>query len=318
MAKDRYKFNPETLSYTKERSGLSGNSKILFFNAIVVVVLAFFLFLGFSLFFDSPKESSLKWENQKLVSQFNVLDKRFEQTLKVLEDIQKRDDNLYRAIFEAEPVPYSVRMAGFGGVDRYKELQGYDNSRIVIKTAKCLDQISKRLVVQSKSFDEVQKMLENKKEMLASIPAIQPIDPKDLTRFGSAFGPRIHPIYKVLKMHTGVDLTAPRGTKIYCAGEGKVTRADWCRGYGYMVEVDHGYTYTTRYAHMKKMLVKKGQKVKRGQVLGLVGSTGTSTSPHLHYEVRKSGTPVNPINFYINDLSPKEYAQMIENARNSN
>ncbi len=235
-----------------------------------------------------------------------------------LNEIQNRDDNIYRKIFQANQIPSTVRNAGFGGINKYKKYEGSDNSSTLISTARRIDILSKKLVVQSKSFDEVIELVKNKEKMIASIPAIQPIALDELTRFGSAFGYRIHPIYKIRKLHTGVDLTAPRGTKIHASGNGVVTRADFAKGYGNCVRINHGYGYMTLYGHMTKFIVRPGQKVKRGDVIGYVGSTGLSTSPHLHYEVRINGKWVNPVNFYYNDLSDEDYDKMIEMSSKSN
>jgi murein DD-endopeptidase MepM/ murein hydrolase activator NlpD len=205
-----------------------------------------------------------------------------------------------------------------GGVDRYSELEGHTNSQIVIETAKRLDKLAKQVYIQSKSFDEVIEMARRKEEMIANIPAIQPVSNKDLRRVASPFGVRIHPFYKVLKMHTGMDFTAPIGTEIYATGNGIISDViHSSRGYGNTIIIDHGYSYKTLYAHLSKTLVKPGQKVKRGDVIGLVGSTGMSMAPHLHYEVRKHDEPINPINFYFNDLTPEEYDKIIELASQS-
>ncbi|MFI5163627.1 MAG: M23 family metallopeptidase [Bacteroidia bacterium] len=218
----------------------------------------------------------------------------------------------YRAIFEAEPIADEIRKAGFGGVDRYKELEGYENSKLIIESTQKLDQISKQLYIQSKSFDEVTKMAKNKEQMLACIPAIQPISGKDLKHEPSGYGMRMHPIYKYEKFHAGMDFTANIGTKIYATGDGVVETAEFGSGYGNHVVINHGYGYETVYGHMEKIVARVGQKVKRGELIGYVGNTGLSAGPHVHYEVRKNGDPVNPVNFYYNDLTPSEYKQMIE------
>ncbi len=237
----------------------------------------------------------------------------------VLAELQEKDDDIYRVIFEAEPIPSSVRNAGFGGVNRYRELEQLTNADIVIGTTKRLDELTKQLVVQSRSFDEVITLAKNKEEMLASIPAIQPVSNEKLTRVASGFNFRIHPIYKVRHFHTGIDFTAPRGTEIYATGDGKVHDVIMkARGYGYHVIVDHGFGYNTLYAHMSKFKVRKGEVVKRGDVIGYVGSTGTSTAPHLHYEVIKNGEKINPMNFFFNDLTPEEYEKVIELSSQSN
>jgi len=263
--------------------------------------------------FDSPKEKMLKREIDQLVLQYEMLYNRSDQIEAILADLQQRDDNIYRVIFEAEPIPNVVREAGVGGINRYKKLQGFDYTPLMEQTTQKLDKISKRLYVQSKSFDYVFEMAKNKSDMLAAIPAIQPISNKNLTRLASGFGNRIHPIYKTTKLHTGMDFTAPKGTEIYATGNGIVKEANNSRrGYGNHVVIDHGYGYNTLYAHMKNMIVWPGQKIKRGEVIGYVGNSGTSVGPHLHYEVIKNGHKINPVNFYYNDLSPDEYDKMLE------
>lgn len=235
-----------------------------------------------------------------------------------LENMQHRDDHIYRVIFEADPIDADVRKAGFGGVNRYKNLEDFDNSILMIETAKKLDYISKALYVQSKSYDDLVELAKSKAEMMASIPAIQPIDSRKIRGGLSGFGRRIHPIYKIRKMHTGIDFTAPIGTPIYATGNGRVTAVGVDGGYGQRVIINHGYSYTTLYGHMSRFAVKQGQSVKRGDLIGYVGNTGTSTGPHLHYEVHKNGRPVNPVNFIYNDLTPVEYAAILEAASQEN
>jgi murein DD-endopeptidase MepM/ murein hydrolase activator NlpD len=241
------------------------------------------------------------------------MDKSLNQISAVLENIKDRDDNIYRVIFEAEPIPNSIRKAGIGGVNRYKDLEGYDNSEILLSTVKKVDQISKQLYIQSKSFDEVIEMAQRKSDMMASIPAIQPVKNKELKRIASGYGRRIDPYYKKLKFHYGVDFSAPKGTPIYATGDGKVAKTKRSRrGFGNHIVIDHGYGYESLYAHMTKYTVRKGQKVKRGDVIGYVGSTGKSTAPHLHYEVHKDGKKINPAYYFHNDLSPEEFDRMLE------
>jgi len=264
-------------------------------------------------FFDSPKEKMLKRDLENVTYQFELLKSRTDQLSAVLKDIQERDNTIYRVIFEAEPIPESVREAGFGGIDRYKALRDYYNPELLTDITKRIDRLSKQMYVQSKSFDEVWELVKNKESMLSSIPAIQPVANKDLTRVASGYGWRIHPIYKTEKLHTGMDFTAPVGTEIYATGNGTVNKIEINgRGYGNNVVVNHGYGYETLYAHMSKVKVKPGQKVSRGDLLGYVGNSGTSSGPHLHYEVRKNGNPVNPVYYYFNDLTPEEYERMLE------
>jgi murein DD-endopeptidase MepM/ murein hydrolase activator NlpD len=318
MARVKYKFDHNTLKYNK--IVLSGKQKfyrfLTYFSATLIIAIIYNVV--FALFFDTPKEKGLIRENQQLTTQYDVLNNRFDLIENTLEDLQKRDDNIYRVIFEAEPIPPSVRSAGFGGANRYIDLQGFKNSDLVIETAQRLDKITKQLYVQSKSYDEVIEMAENKEEMVASVPAIMPISNKDLRRTASGWGWRIHPIYKIRKFHYGMDFTAQTGTEIYASGDGVVEVLDnSLRGYGKRIIINHGFGYKTLYGHLNAFNVKKGQKVKRGEVIGFVGSTGTSTAPHLHYEVFKNNTRVNPVHYYFNDLTPEEFDKMIFISTNS-
>lgn len=318
MPNSKYKFNPESLSFDKETHSLGKKLWRVFYYFLATAVISIAYYTVFSFFFDTPQERGLRRENQELLLQFELINKKFDHISVVLQDIQHRDDNIYRTIFEAEPIPISVRSAGIGGIDRYSELEDLSNPKIVIETSKRIDNLAKKIYIQSKSFDEIVSLAKRKEEMIANVPAIQPISNKDLTRVASPFGVRIHPFYKVLKMHSGMDFTAPTGTEIYSTGNGVVADVVYSsRGYGNTIIIDHGFNYKTLYAHLSKPLVKPGTKVKRGDVIGLVGSTGMSMAPHLHYEVRKNDEPINPINFYFNDLTPEEYDKIIDLASQS-
>ena len=319
MSKVKFQFDKRTLTYRKVEIGakqvlyrvLGYLAAALVFGVIVIIL--------FSTFFDSPKERQLKREISQLELQYKLLNKRMYRVDQVLAELQEKDDNIYRVIFEAEPIPLAIREAGFGGVNRYSDLEGLNNSEIVVGTTKHLDQLTKKLVVQSRSFDEVVALVKNKEVMLSSIPAIQPIANKKLTAIASGFNFRIHPIYKVRHFHTGLDFAAPRGTEVYATGDGVVREVvSKAGGYGLHVIINHGYEYQTLYAHMSRFKVRVGDKVKRGDVIGYVGSTGTSTAPHLHYEVIKNGEKVNPMNYFFNDLTPEEYAKVLELSSQSN
>lgn len=319
MRRSKYKFNQETLSYEKVQISVKEIilKKILPHFASALILGIFFTFLAFK-YMDSPIEKSLMAESETLKAKYELLNKKIDIVASEISSLQERDDDVYRMIFEADPVPSSIRNAGFGGTDKYKALKGYDNSNLLISTTKSLDIVSKKIVIQSESFDEVIDLVSEKEKMLACIPAIQPISNKDLTRFGSPFGFRKHPILGYVRMHEGIDLTAPTGTPVYASGDGVIIRADANnRGYGNCVKINHGYGYMTVYAHLSEILVNPGEDVKRGDVIGLVGNTGLSTSAHLHYEVRMNNKPVNPVNFYYNDITEEEYEQMIEAASNS-
>ena len=319
MSKIKYYYDTKTLSYKPIESSRVDKLKNFIAYFTSSAILAFFILLIFFQYFDSPKEKRLKGEINHLLSQYEVINSDLKKIEIVLDDIQTRDDNIYRTIFEADPIPTSIRKQGFGGVNRYKKLSGFSNSDLIINTTKKVDQLTKQLYLQSKSFDEIIELAKNKSKMLASIPAIQPVANKDLKRMTSGYGYRIHPIYKTRKMHYGMDYSAKVGTEIYATGDGiisKVKRSK--RGYGNYVKINHGFGYETLYAHMSRYIVKKGQKVKRGEVIGYVGNSGISTAPHLHYEVRKDNKKINPVNFYFNDLTPEEYEKMLELASKTN
>jgi murein DD-endopeptidase MepM/ murein hydrolase activator NlpD len=236
-----------------------------------------------------------------------------------LENVEERDNNIYRLYFEANPIPIEQRRAGFGGVNRYKKFEGYDNSKLIAESNKQLDILQKAIVVQSRSLDEVAVLATDKEKFLATIPAIQPVNNVDLTRMASGFGYRIDPFTKVRKFHYGMDFTSPRGTPIYATGDGVVTRADnKAIGYGNHITIDHGYGYESLYAHLYKYNVRRNQKVKRGDLIGFVGSTGRSEAPHLHYEIFKDGERINPINFYYGNLTAVEFSKLLEKAQLEN
>lgn len=318
MRKPKYKFNHETLSFDKIRLGI---------KELVIKLFAYFLgslFLagiyGFiiAFIFDSPKEKALKREIEQLSLQYEIMNREMGNVEKVLNSLEETDDNLYRTIFEAEPIPSSYREGGIGGVNRYGELDGYNNSELIIETAKRLDKIRKKVVIQSKSFDDLVALAKEKESMLRSIPAIQPVSNKDLKRTASGYGIRIHPIYKIAKFHNGMDFTAPMGTDIYATGDGVVvTVKSLRRELGNHIIIDHGFGYESIYAHLSEFNVKQGQKVKRGDIIGFVGNTGLSTASHLHYEVKVNGRNVDPALYYFNDLTPEEYDRMIDIATRS-
>lgn len=318
MPEHKYRFNPKTLNF--ERIRLSTWQKVrrvtlLLLPGLAVGLLGIFLVYQFV---DSPKEAELRRENRQLLVQYELLNKQIGELETVLGDVRRRDDNIYRVIFEADPLPESMRQAGAGGINRYRDLAGYASTELVVDTRRRLDLLTRQLVVQSRSLDEVADLVLRKQEMLASIPAIQPIPNEDLTQTAGGFGWRIHPIHKILKFHAGMDFTCKQGTPIYSTGDGKVVFAEYStNGYGMHVIVDHGFDYESLYAHMSKLEVRVGQKVKRGDVLGLVGNTGLSAGPHLHYEVHKGGEALDPANYFFNDLTPAEYARMLEISRNA-
>jgi murein DD-endopeptidase MepM/ murein hydrolase activator NlpD len=313
MPKSRYKFNPESLSFDKIRLGVGAMllRGLAFFVGSLLVALVYYLI--FAIFVDSPKEKTLLREIDQLTLQYDLIHREMDNLEKVIGQLQETDDNLYRTVFEAEPIPATLREGGVGGINRYKELEGFDNSSIVIETTKELDRIRKKVYIQSKSFDDLITLAMRKEEMLRSIPAILPISDKDLTRTASGYGLRIHPIYKIIKFHAGMDFTAPSGTDVYVTGDGTVASIISAkRGLGNHIIINHGYGYASIYAHLSQFNVRAGQKVRRGDIIGFVGSTGTSVAPHLHYEIKLTGANVDPVNYYFNDLTPQEYERMIE------
>ena len=310
MAKVKYYYDADTLSYRKIDVKKSEYYKKTVFGVLAVLLIAFIGFIIFSQFLMSPNERAINRENKNLQLNLDLFSKRIAESSAVLNQLQERDNNIYRMYFEANPIPNEQRKAGFGGVNRYKSLEGYENSKMIKQLTKDIDILSKQLVIQSKSLDEIVVLAKEKEKMLASIPAILPVKLVDLTRMASGYKWRMHPILKIRKFHKGMDFTAPIGTPIYASGNGKVIRSSRSATYGRVVYIDHGYGYRTIYAHMSKIKAKRGQNVKRGDLIGYVGNTGRSVSAHLHYEVRKNGKALNPINFYYGDLTPEEFAAM--------
>ncbi|HBL72466.1 MAG TPA: peptidase M23 [Bacteroidales bacterium] len=314
--KPKYHFNQELLRFERiQRTAYDWLKSFLFhaFTGVSMGLIFFFLYLTF---FDTPLTKRLREENEQLKVQYKALQKQSEDLRDVLDDLQQRDNNLYRAILQAEPIPVNVREGDFMGTNRYASFAKMNNSELLASTTQQVDILTKMVYVQSKSYDELLDLVKNKEIRLLCLPAIQPVLNQDLTRTASGYGPRIDPIYRVPTFHYGMDFTAPQGTDVYATGEGKVIQAGWKRGYGNCITIDHGYQYQTLYAHLHTIGVKKGQKVVRGEVIGGVGSTGKSTGPHLHYEVHYRGKPQNPANYYYMDLSPEEYDKMIQIASN--
>ncbi len=321
MSKVKYYYDPDTLSYRKIEPKKSKKYRNIAFFILAAALFGFIglIFLLNTNLVNTPKELSLQREVQNYELQFDILDRKMQQMEEVLASIEDRDNNLYRLYFEANPIPEEQRRAGFGGVNRYKSLEGFNNSEIIIDATKRLDVIQKQMVIQSKSLDEIAKLAEEKEKLLAAIPAIQPVRNEDLTRMASGFGWRTDPFTKARKMHKGMDFTAPRGTPIFASGDGVVTRADnRSSGYGKHIRIEHGYGYLSLYAHLSKYNVTKGQKVKRGDLIGFVGNTGRSQAPHLHYEVWKDGEKINPINFYYGSLTAEEFQNMLKYATQEN
>ena len=318
MASGKYKFNSDTLLFEKVKYSLKQRLiQVLPFFSVTLIFGLIILFFGYD-FFESPKINRLNQDQAQTVLKLKVMQSELSRFEESLSDIEYNDDHIYRTYFEVDPLQSSLRDAGSGGNEGGEALSGSRFSKIINSLDTRLNFLSKKLVVQSKSYDEVVEMAKNKEKRLAARPAIQPISIKELTRFGSSFGFRLHPILHVVRMHAGIDLTCPRGTNIFVTADGVVLEAGYTSGgYGNKIIVDHGYGYQTLYGHLEKVLVKPGDRVKRGDIIGLVGSTGLSTCPHLHYEVHINTNAVNPINYYANDLSAEEYDKMIKLYANS-
>ncbi len=315
MSKHKYYYNPETCKYER----IKKSKKDIFLRGLAFISIVFFssfiLLNIYDTYFESPKIIQLKKENQELQTHYEILNKEVNIAYKMLSNLEERDDNIYRLIFEAEPIPNTIRQAGIGGINRYKELLDGDLERedIIVENYAKIDELKRKLYIQTTSYDELLEMANNKEELVAAIPAIQPIANKDLRRVASGFGMRIDPFLKVRRMHYGLDFSVKKGTPVYATADGKVLiLKSSFGGFGKHIYIDHGNGYRTVYGHLDKFNVKKGQKVKRGELIAYSGNSGRSTAPHLHYEVHKSGKKVNPINFLFNDLTPNQYEEVIK------
>ena len=273
-------------------------------------------FLVFFYFFPSPRESQLQQQNRNLEAQLQVLNSQVDQMQIVMKDFEQRDENLYRVLFGAEPIPLSVRTGANRRIAYYDSIARMTNSQLASDLTMKIDLLAKETYIQAKSYDELLELAKTQEVRMENLPAIQPVLNKDLKRTASGYGMRIDPVYHVRRFHAGMDFSAPVGTDVFATGNAKVAFTGWKQGYGNTVELDHGFGYTTLYAHLFKVLVHNGQNVKRGDVIALVGSTGKSTGPHLHYEVRYQDKPVDPRNFYFYDLTPEQYDQMIQLSNN--
>ena len=314
MARIKYYYDTETCKYER----ITVKKRDIVINALGFLSLALVLSVGIILvlaqYFDSPKEASLKKENEELKLYYQLMQEQVDTMDDMLGVLQQKDDNVYRTVFEAEPIPETVREAGSGGVLRYRNLLESDmnNKNLVVGTLEKIDRVKKKMYIQTKSYDEIMDLALKKEELYRSMPAIQPISNKDLRRFSSGFGMRTDPVLKVKKMHFGTDFSAPQGTPIYATGDGvvKLTKKNF-NGFGWHIVLDHGFGYETLYGHMSRFNVKKGQRVKRGEIIGYVGNTGKSTAPHCHYEVHINGRAVNPVNYFYKDLNPTEYEEIL-------
>ena len=321
MAKVKYYYDSENLAYRKI---ITRKRKKFAVVLLFLVASALFGFLAFVIllntpFFETPKDRLQAREIENLKLHYAILNKKMDQVDNVVDALKDRDNNLYRVYFNTSAISDEERKAIFGGVDRYKELEGFDNSQLVLNTTKRVDVISKELAVQSKSLDYILKLAKAKNNFLSAIPAIQPVRNENLKHMASGFGYRTDPFTKARKMHEGMDFTAKTGTPIFATGDGVVARADnTVSGYGNHIVIRHGFGYETLYGHLSKYKSRAGQRVKRGDIIGYVGSTGRSEGPHLHYEVHKNGKVVNPLNFYYGNISAVEYVAISQLANQEN
>lgn len=315
MARIKYYYDTETCKY--ERIKTSTGDIILNTLGILSLTLAMAvgLLLLYNNYFESPKELLLKNEVKEMEFYYQNMDQELNKLKKQLSAMEYRDDNIYRAVLGAEPIDKNIRQGGVGGADRYEDIKNkkISHEEVIVELQSTLDNLKRKIYIESKSQDDVVALAENKEKLFAAIPAIQPVANKELIALASGYGLRIHPVYKVLKMHTGVDFAASIGTAIYATADGVVDKTEVnFSGYGKVLEIDHGFGYRTRFAHMHGFAVRQGQRVKRGDLIGYVGDTGLSTAPHLHYEVFVNGAHVNPIHYFFNDLNPAEYEKVIE------
>jgi murein DD-endopeptidase MepM/ murein hydrolase activator NlpD len=317
MARKKFHFNADTLSYEQIEHTLGHKLTRFLVHAVSGLFSGAIFFLIFVTTVQSPEEKQLNQEKSHMEAQYKVLERQLGDIQDIVSDLQERDDNLYRVIFQADPIPLSVRKATAANTNYYEQLLDMTNSEVVVTTTKKLDELKKQLYIQSKSYDEMVTLVKNKEKMLANIPAIQPVLNQDLKHMASGYGWRIDPVYHSRRFHAGMDFAAPIGADIYATGNGTVVSTGWKQGYGNCVQINHGYGYLTLYGHMSAFKVRSGQSVKRGDVIGLVGNTGKSTGPHLHYEVHFKGTVMNPQNYYFLDLSPAEYDQLVQMSNNS-
>lgn len=313
MSKVKYKYNPKTLSYDEVELTWRDHLKKLSYYAIASIVASvLILFVSYGYIKErGKKEAALENEQTKALLEEKI--NQLNNIESVLAEIQDRDDNIYRLIFGADPYPEYKREVGIGGNQKkYEDLMNMDHGDLLVEISNKIAVVEKKLYAQSVSFDSVIAMAKEKEALLQSVPSIQPISNDDLTRIASGFGMRMHPIYKILKMHTGLDFTADIGTPIFATGDAVVEECKVMSGYGQIVILDHGFGYKTRYAHVSEYKCKKGDKVKRGDIIALVGNTGASVGPHLHYEVMYKGNLVNPVNYFFNDLSPEEFDEVVK------
>ena len=319
MKKIKYYYNTNTLRYEKLETPLRVRVLRIFgFIAAAFVTAVFISFIAFK-FVGSPNEKLLGIENERLKDKYQEMNDAVKALEKQMKELEKRDNTVYRSIFEANPIPDSARAKELEEEKEIKKIQDMSDRQLLNSIVSTLNNLSSRVKAQSTSYNEIDKLVSNKEQLLSHTPAIQPVSNKELTRLASGFGRRIDPIYKTVKMHAGLDFAAPQGTPIYATADGNITTAgNTNNGYGNHVVINHGYGYETLYGHMVRVKARPGQSVKRGEVIGWVGSTGKSTGPHCHYEVHKYGQKINPVYFFYNDLSPDQFDRLLKQAAASN
>jgi murein DD-endopeptidase MepM/ murein hydrolase activator NlpD len=311
-----YRYNPETDNYERVYISVKARAwqllRFLLFSSLIgaaLFIIAFYVF-------NSPGEKNLRKENSELKSQYNILNKRIENSLKMMDNIRQRDDNFYRVMMQMEPLSISQLYAGLDNDNRYKKLQSLSEAQLITELTRQLDLLDRQLYAQSLSFDELKSTVISRQDMLEHIPSVLPLNIKNYT-MASGYGYRSDPIYGTTKFHEGLDFAATEGTPVFATANGTVTESKWMGSYGQCVEIDHGNNYVTRYAHLSRLIAIPGQKVSRGEKIGEVGTTGKSTGPHLHYEVRLKNEPQNPVNYYFMDITPAQYDEMISMAENA-
>ncbi|WP_410878900.1 M23 family metallopeptidase [Myroides sp. DW712] len=321
MAKVKYYYDSEKLAFHRIRPKSSKrivNVFLFILSAAAFGLLGLFVLINSNIL-ATPKEKMLEREVAEFKTNYTLLNKKIDLIAEVLDELEVRDNEIYRAYFNTAPIPEEQRKAGLGGINRYKEFKNLQNEKLLRLTTEKIDMIAKQTAIQSRSLDDIINLAKGKEKLLAAIPAIQPVKNESLKHMASGYGYRSDPFTKIKKFHSGMDFSVNIGTPIYATGDGRVTRANnQLSGYGNLIELEHGYGYQTRYAHLSKYNVKQGQLVKRGDIIGFAGSTGRSSGPHLHYEVHYKGSPVNPLNYYYGDISAKEFELLLQEANHEN
>ena len=312
-----FRYNKKKRRYERRKPSVWMHVQTVGRHLLSGTIIGALLLYGFIFWVGSPSEWRLEREHEMLKQKYKILNQRLDDALEVLDDIGERDDNLYRVILQGDPIGRENRNALVKNAQRYDSLMSLTDADLVLSVSQKMDVIERQLYLQSKSFDEVAELCRNQEDRLLHIPSIQPVKDKELKYMASGYGWRVDPIYNIRKFHSGMDFSAEKGTDVFATGDGKVVHSGWGEsGYGLCIEIDHGYGYRTKYAHLSKVIARKGKTVKRGEKIGEVGSTGKSTGPHLHYEVSLRGVIQNPAHYYFMDLTPEQYEQMLQKSEN--